>query len=282
MKLIADSGSTKTHWVVLNNQQIISEYHTQGINPYYQSTEGILNILQTELLPKLTAPVANTIVEVFFYGAGCSSPASCATVEAALTPTFINAAITVNHDLLAAARAGCGNQPGIAVILGTGSNSCLYNGSTIIANQPSLGFILGDEGSGAFLGKRLLQQFLYNELPTDLQKAFSNLYPITKENVLEQVYQKPMPNRYAASFAPFIAQHIEHSHLQKLVTDTFHEFFTHHIASYNQYKQYQLAAIGSIAFVFAEQLQTVASQFEIAIHQIIKEPITGLIQFHNA
>ncbi|MCU0442568.1 MAG: hypothetical protein MUE96_09230 [Bacteroidia bacterium] len=281
MKLIADSGSTKTHWVVLNNNEVVLEHHTQGINPYYQNTEAIETLLRAELIPALSPNICSALKQIFYYGAGCSSPSLCTIVENSLRSLIDNADITVNHDLLAAARAGCGNQKGIAIILGTGSNSCLYNGTDIIANQPSLGFMLGDEGSGGYIGKQLLIHYLYRELPTDLAEAFSNTYQLNKENILEHIYQKPMPNRFAASFTPFISKHLAHPYLQQLVSDAFDAFFKHHVSSYNQYQQYPLAAIGSIATVFEKQLRTTAKRYGVNISQIIKEPIQGLIQFHT-
>lgn len=282
MKLIADSGSTKTHWVVLHDNEVVLEHHTQGINPYYQHTEAIETLLLAELMPALSQSIRSSINQICYYGAGCSSPSLCAIVENALRSLFNNVDITVHHDLLAAARAGCGNQKGIAIILGTGSNSCLYNGTDIIANQPSLGFMLGDEGSGGYIGKQLLIHYLYRELPTELAEAFSNTYQLNKESILEHIYQKPMPNRFAASFTPFISKHITHPYLQQLVSDAFEAFFKHHVSSYNQYQQYSLAAIGSIATVFETQLRATAKEYGVSISQIIKEPIQGLIQFHSS
>ena len=281
MILIADSGSTKTEWVLLDQQGIVAELYTQGINPYFQSVEQIADVIKMELLPQL--PISNIpfITELFYYGAGCSSPEKCDMIREPLTLTFTNAHIDVDHDLLAAARAACGTNKGIAAILGTGSNSCLFDGKNILANQPSLGFILGDEGSGGHIGKELLKQFVYSELPADLYSLFMREYLLTKEVILENIYKKPMPNRYAASFTRFAGKHINHPHIQQLVMDSFTEFFKRHISSYPEYSTYTLSAIGSVAHIFNVQLATVANQFDITLQQTLQKPMEGLIHYHT-
>lgn len=281
MILIADSGSTKTEWVLLDKQQVLAELYTQGINPYFQTVDQIASIVTDELLPQLPASHISLITHVFYYGAGCSSTEKCAMVHHPLTHTFSKAQVEVDHDLLAAARAACGTQNGIAAILGTGSNSCLFDGKNIMANQPSLGFILGDEGSGGHIGKELLKQYVYSELPADLYELFIREYMLTKEIILENIYKKPMPNRYAASFTRFVGKHIAHPHMQQLVLDSFTEFFRRHIASYPDYQTYSLSAVGSVAFIFNEQLQTVANNHSVRIERIIQKPMEGLIHYHT-
>lgn len=281
MKLIADSGSTKTQWVLIEQNQVIGDYQTQGINPYYQSAGQIENVFANELLPQLDANVTEQISRIYYYGAGCSSLEQCEKVHKTLAKYFSKATIEVNHDLLGAARAACGAKAGIAAILGTGSNSCLYSGLNILANQPSLGFILGDEGSGGHIGKNLLSQFVYKELTPELHLAFEQTYALTKEMILENIYQKPMPNRYAASFTRFVAEHIKHPQMTELVQHSFSEFFKHHICSYQNYSQYSLSAVGSVAFVFEKQLREVAKQFSITITSVIQNPMEGLIRYHQ-
>jgi glucosamine kinase len=281
MILIADSGSTKTEWVMLDQQRVVAECYTQGINPYFQSIEQIAAVIADELIPQLPATDVPLTTHVHYYGAGCSSEPKCEMVRIPLTQLFTRATIEVDHDLLAAARAACGTHKGIAAILGTGSNSCLFDGKNIIANQPSLGFILGDEGSGGHIGKELLKQFVYSELPSDLYQHFMREYMLTKEAILDNIYTKPMPNRYAASFARFAGKHIGHPHIQQLVTDVFHEFFKRHISSYTDYTSYPLSTIGSVAYIFKEQLQAVATQFNVTLQQTIQKPMEGLIHYHT-
>ncbi|MES2779345.1 MAG: hypothetical protein V4651_05545 [Bacteroidota bacterium] len=281
MILIADSGSTKTEWVLLEQQRVVAELYTQGINPYFQTVEQITTVITEELLPQLPITDAPLVTHLFYYGAGCSSPAKCDMVHLPLTQTFAKAIVEVDHDLLAAARAACGTNRGIAAILGTGSNSCLFDGKNIIANQPSLGFILGDEGSGGHIGKELLKQFVYSELPADLYELFIREYMLNKEIILDNIYTKPMPNRYAASFTRFAGKHISHPHIQQLVMDVFTEFFKRHISSYPDYTTYPLSTIGSVAYIFKAQLQTVARQFNVTLQQTIQKPMEGLIQYHT-
>jgi glucosamine kinase len=280
MILIADSGSTKTEWVLLNNRQTVAEVYTQGINPYFQDEAQIATIIQQELLPYFASINLAEVKNIFYYGAGCSTPEKCASVQYPLEQSFQHAAVKVDHDLLAAARAACGAEKGIAAILGTGSNSCLFDGTTILANQPSLGFIMGDEGSGGYIGKELLKQFLYHELDPTLHTTFLQLHSLTKEIVLEHVYKKTMPNRYAASFVPFVAQHIHHPQMQELVKDAFDAFFGRHIASYETFQSHPLSAVGSIAFVFKNQLEEVAKKYAVTINKIIQKPMEGLISYH--
>jgi len=281
MILIADSGSTKTEWLLLNGKQQIAEAHTQGINPYFMTEEQIHHILVNELIPQLSAAKSTDIQQVFYYGAGCSSSQKCAMVVHPLSTLFSNATIMVEHDLLAAARAACGTKMGMAVILGTGSNSCLFDGKHIVKNQPSLGFILGDEGSGGHIGKELIKQFLYKELPAELQYKFEQTFHFDKDEILNTIYKKPMPNRYAASFVPFVANHIAHVHMQQLVSDCFSEFFKRHILSYSQFTQTPLSAVGSIAFIFKQQLIKTAAKFNVSIATIIQKPMEGLIAYHT-
>ncbi len=281
MILIADSGSTKTEWVLLQHNQVACTAHTQGINPYFQNSAQIEDIIRHELLPALVPHQPEQITQVYYYGAGCSSPEPVTTVFKPLGHFFKDATIEVQHDLLAAARAACGNRPGIAAILGTGSNSCLFDGNQILANQPSLGFMLGDEGSGGYIGKQMLRKFLYREFPPELYEAFASDYELTKEIVLDNIYKKPMPNRYAASFTPFAGKHINHPQIHELVVQSFTDFFRHHITSYPQFESYPLCAVGSVAVAFETQLREVCTSFNMQLKQTLKQPMDGLILFHT-
>lgn len=281
MILIADSGSTKTEWILLKDKHTVAEVYTQGINPYFLDKGQVTTIINEELLPALLSIDLTGIKQVFYYGAGCSTPEKCAVVQRPLEQAFQHASITVTHDLLAAARAACGNAQGIAAILGTGSNSCLFDGTAIVANQPSLGFIMGDEGSGGYMGKELLKQFLYRELDEKLHVSFVNKYALNKEIVLEHIYKKSMPNRYAASFVPFVAQHIQHPQMQDLVKGAFDVFFGRHIASYESFTTHPLSAVGSVAFIFKAQLEEIALKYGVTVRQVIQKPMEGLISYHS-
>jgi glucosamine kinase len=280
MILIADSGSTKTEWVLLHNGAVAAEVYTQGINPYFQDQTQVSQIIRGELLTALDAAGTHPVSQVFYYGAGCSAPDKCAVIRQPLEEAFRQASVKVDHDLLAAARAACGDREGIAAILGTGSNSCLFDGTTILANQPSLGFIMGDEGSGGYIGKELLKQFLYGELDQQLHQAFYDKHQLTKEIVLDHIYKQPMPNRYAASFVPFVAEHIGHPQMEELVTGAFAVFFGRHISSYDSFQRYPLSAVGSVAAVFSEQLKKAAHMYAVNIQQILRKPMEGLIRYH--
>lgn len=290
MILIADSGSTKTEWVILEDGKKLPEIFTQGINPYFQNGKDIGKILHEELLPKLNFPITNSHVfsetleqknfKLYYYGAGCSNSENCNMVKNSLQKVFTNAEITVEHDLLAAARALCGNEKGIAAILGTGSNSCLFDGKNILANNPSLGFLLGDEGSGGHIGKELLKMFVYNELHAQLRQDFIETFDLDKEKILDQVYHKPNPNRYCASFMPFIAKYRDDLQIKEMVKVSFKEFFKRHITKYENYEQTPFNCVGSVALIFKEQLMEVADEFGVKVNRVIKNPMEGLIEFH--
>jgi len=278
MILIADSGSTKTDWRLIDSDKKITQLRTGGLSPYHLSGEEIAAVVSNEFKGRSET---KEIAEVFFYGSGCSNKEKNETVTKALSQTFANAAIHVDHDLIAAARALCGKEPGIAAILGTGSNSCLYDGEKITAHVSSLGYILGDEGSGAHIGRKFLQSFLYDELPADQKKKIIEKYPISVDMVLDTVYRKPQANQYIASFGDIVHKNITHPFLVKLVYDCFEEFFTHHICKYDGYNKLQLHAVGSIAYFYGDILKAVAVDKGIAVGRILQSPIAGLTLYHS-
>jgi N-acetylglucosamine kinase-like BadF-type ATPase len=280
MILLADSGSTKTEWVLLQDGKPLAVVFTQGINPYFQDEHAIEQIIREELIPALRAHQLSPGLPVYYYGAGCSNEEKCAMVKRSILKHFEGAAVTVEHDLLAAARALCGTQKGIAAILGTGSNSCLFDGRNIVANNPSLGFLMGDEGSGGYIGKELLKMFVYNELDKDMRTDFIEAYHLDKEKILDEVYHRPNPNRYCASFMPFVAAHKEHHQVKELVKAAFHEFFKRHITKYEDYGHVPFHCVGSVAVIFREELEEAAKDFGVQVHRIIKNPMEGLIGFH--
>ncbi|MFN7013387.1 MAG: N-acetylglucosamine kinase [Bacteroidia bacterium] len=280
MILIADSGSTKTDWRLIDDKNKIHQANTQGINPYFVSTDDISKILENELLPALPTFIENEKIEIHFYGAGCSSIEKCNEVKLGLEKIFKHAQIIVEHDLLAAARALCGYNEGLAAILGTGSNSCYYNGKYIVQNQPSLGFILGDEGSGAYLGKQLICDFLNDEMPNEIYDRIKERFKLTKDEVLENVYKKPFPSRYLASFSKFIYQNLKHDYCNQLVIDAFRLFFNRHICKYPRKGELPLGIVGSVGFYYSNIISRIADEKGIPMGKVLESPIAGLTLYH--
>jgi glucosamine kinase len=276
-KLVADSGSTKTDWRFIKADGTIEQARTAGFNPYYQTTEEILAELQAHLKPT----IQHQIDEVHFYGAGCSAADKVKIVEDALSVIFPEANVFVEHDLLAAARALCGHEPGIACILGTGSNSCLYDGEKIVDQLPNLGFWLGDEGSGGYLGKRLIQDFIHKEMPQDLWLKFEKRYKVDRDILLDHLYKKPFPNRYAASFAKFLFDNRSTPYAYKLVYDAFDEFFKKSVNKYENYQSYRIHFTGSVAFYYNDILRQLASDRGVVVKNILETPIAGLTLYHS-
>ena len=293
MILIADSGSTKTDWRLIDDDKHIHQFTTIGFNPYWQDTETIYAELKNNLLPKIKEvkskiqdprskpETLNLKLEtVFFYGAGCSTSAKTKVVEDALKKCFSDSIIEVQHDLLAAAHALCGNDAGIASILGTGSNSCYYDGKKIAEHMDSLGFLLGDEGSGAHIGKTFIQAFLNRELPKQIEQQFSERYKLSKEEILDTVYKKPMPNKFMASFSKFVYQNIKEQYMVDLVVGCFNQFFDKHICKYTKYKEVPFHCVGSVGFYYSNLLRRVAEQRGIKVGKIIETPIAALTLYH--
>jgi len=274
--LIADSGSTKTHWCVVDDRFVVKEIFTKGINPFYQTEAEIADEIERGLLPELKGIEVGS---VFFYGAGCAFPDKKLLVKNALIAHFPVAAVEIESDLLGAARSLFQNQKGIACILGTGSNSCFYDGHEIIQNVSPLGFILGDEGSGAVLGKLLIADCLKNQLPEWLGEKLLDEYDLTPAIILDNVYKKPFPNRFLAKFTPFLLEHIEEPAIFNLVFDSFDAFFVRNVQQY-PLEDVQVGFVGSIAHYFRDTLEIVASERAIEIAEIVQSPMEGLKNFH--
>jgi N-acetylglucosamine kinase-like BadF-type ATPase len=279
-QLIADSGSTKTDWRLVGSDGKILAFQTDGINPYYQTTEQITDMLRMQLLPVLPE---SAVSAVFFYGAGCSGPAVNPIVVDALRVVLPTAqTVDVNSDMLGAARAAAGHEPGIVCILGTGSNACCYDGRQIERGILSLGFWLGDEGSGGYLGKTLVRDFFQERLPADLRNAFQDRYALDRPTLLENAYQKPFPNRYFASFTPFLSQNIEHPHVVGLVTDAFESFLTTYVRRVPEANAWPVHFVGSVAHYFAELLQRTVSQTGLIMGRVLPAPAERLVVFHKS
>lgn len=275
--LIADSGATKAEWCLLNDGKK-KTFLTAGLSPYFLTGNAITDIVRQEVLSKLK----NLNVDaIFFYGTGCANKDNAATVKKALNSLFKNATITVNTDLMAAARAVCGNEKGIACILGTGSNSCYYNGRTIQKNSPGLGYVLGDEGSGAYLGKKVIQYYLYNTFDEDLRALFDAKFVTTPVEILDRVYKQPLPNRYLASFAMFLAENRGHYMIENIIEDGLNDFFFQHLNKYNEVWKHPVHFVGSVAFGFKDVIQNLCASYEFELGTVLKNPMPGLISYHN-
>lgn len=276
MILIADSGSTKTEWNLIDDGRRVCSIRTPGTNPYFQTPAQIREVIADRLYPALTS---YKVEAVFFYGAGCAFPEKNKGVEEALA-AFFPVQIEINSDLAGAARALCGRQPGIACILGTGSNSCLYDGTSITEHIPPLGFILGDEGSGAVLGRRLIGDCMKRQLPASLCEKFMRQYALTPEILLEKVYRQPFPNRFLASLTPFLLENIGEPAVYSLVYDSFRTFFTRNVMTYTRYDRYPVHFTGSIAYYYRDVLREAATALGLTIGKIEQAPMDGLVAYH--
>jgi glucosamine kinase len=278
MILIADSGSTKTEWRSIDVEGKIHQYKTAGINPFFQTPDQIEHLMVQELLPQLKEDIST----IYFYGAGCSSKGNIEILNEAFNKIFTDKEVHINHDLLGAARSLCGSEKGIACILGTGSNSCLYDGNFIIDNIPSLGFALGDEGSGAWLGKRLLQDYYGRNMPKNIQNELENVFDLERGAVLDHIYKKPMPSKYLAGYSEYIHQQINEPYYFKLVYDSFVLFISNTVMKYDNYVDLPVHFTGSIAFYYSNILRKAATDLGIYVKNISQNPIAGLTLFHQS
>lgn len=275
MKLIADSGATKTDWCIGRDKADARIVQTQGINPFHQTATHIYKVLTEELMPQLENP--GSITHVHFYGAGCT-PEKAVVVKEELEKCFPGSGIDVQSDLLGAARALCGKQEGIACILGTGSNSCFYDGEQIVKNVSPLGYILGDEGSGAYLGKRLVSDCLKGHLPENVRTSFLKHIGISPAMIIDKVYRQPQANRFLASLTPFLSAHREIPEIKDLLLSCFTEFFRRNVMLYD-YGQVEVHFTGSIAWHFRQEVEESAKALGIRTGKFIKNPINGLMSY---
>lgn len=281
MILIADSGSTKTDWCLCKKGTVLCNIQTQGINPYHQSEEAIEAVLREELLLQLvTLNSKHGTLNIVFYGSGCANENACNRIKEAIYKVLGTTDATIYSDLLGAARALCGHEEGIACVLGTGSNSCLYNGKEIIANVPPLGYILGDEGSSAVLGRRLVGDCLKNQLPEAIRDEFLTEYGLTQEIILEKVYRQPLANRFLASLTPFLSKHREVPEVHSLLVESFVDFFVRNVKQYRR-PWLPIHFVGSIANAFAPELKEAAESLGMELGSIMQSPMEGLIKYHT-
>jgi len=277
VKLIADSGATKAEWCLLKNGRKKTLF-TQGISPYFLNTEQIYQLLEKELKPRLRK---EDIHEIYYYGTGCANPLNARSVKKAISKSFSGAKVEVTHDLMGAARALCGRDKGVACILGTGANSCYYNGKKILKNSPGLGYVLGDEGSGAYLGKKVIQYYLYGTFDDELRGRFDLTYTTNASEILENVYKKPLPNRYLAGYARFLADNRGHYMIENIIEDGLNDFFFTHLCKYREAWSLPIHFAGSIAFGFKDVLQQLCNSYEFELGRVMKNPMEGLIEYHR-
>ena len=277
MILVADSGSSKTDWLLDTPGGAPAEYRTDGLNPYFLTEKEIAKKLHDQLAA-LTA-ISHQITEIYFFGAGCSSPDRHEMVSNALSQVFPKAFVSVDSDLLGSAYATCGRDKGICCVLGTGSNISFFDGEDVAEGKHGLGYVLGDEGSGSWLGKTLVTDFMYGNMPADIAASFYKTYQLDKAAVIKNVYQQPRANSYLASFAKFLngIQYTDYG--QKVLNDSFIEFIETNIKTYPEYQQYNCHFVGSIAYRFSEELKAQCAKNNIHVGKIIQKPIDELLKF---
>jgi N-acetylglucosamine kinase-like BadF-type ATPase len=278
--LIADSGSTKTDWVLVDNGHILVKTQTKGFNPYFQTSTEIYGEIKNYLIPQLNQHL-DSIQQIYYYGAGCSAAEKILIVKEALTSAFGSIELDINHDLLAAARALCGQESGIACILGTGSNSCLYDGKNVIENVPSVGYMFGDHGSGANIGKTFVQHYFDERLPEHLKLSFEKA-GYNREIILENVYKQPMPSRYLASIMSFLLTYSQDDYVKGLIKHCFINFIDTQVSKYADARQLNVNSVGSIAYYYQDILHEALTEKGFGLGNIIKSPIDGLIIYHHS
>jgi glucosamine kinase len=277
MILIADSGATKAAWCLVDGATH-TYLETPGINPYFLKAPQIQDLLQSSLVPQLNGA---EICQVCYYGAGCGKPENVKMIERSLKKVFPQAVVNVATDLAAAAKALCGHAEGVACILGTGSNSCVFDGEKVIKNNPAPGFILGDEGSGAYLGKKVLQHYIYHTFDDDLMQQFQENYRTDYPHILDHVYKQPQPNRYLASFTTFLTANRGHFMIENIIEDGLNDFFFTHLYKYTETWTLPIHFTGSIAWYFKDVLEQLCHAMELQLGNVIKAPIEGLVAYHT-
>ncbi len=276
MWIVCDSGSTKADWAIIKNDGSRETITTIGFNPFYQDSIFIANELRKDFINRVPC---HDVERVYYYGTGIHDKHRASIVKVGLEQIMPNAVITVEHDLLASARATCKDQAGIACIIGTGSNTCLYDGKNIVDNVSNLGFLAGDEGSGSYIGRKLIQSYFYRELPQDLVNSFERMHPEGKTAIKDTLYGENA-NVYLASFTRFLSEHKDHFYVQKLLYDSFEELINRHVRKYAGHTEIPIHFVGSIAFYFEEILRICIVEKGMTLGVVIKKPIDSLVDYH--
>lgn len=278
MVAIVDSGSTKSDWVILDDfKKVFLKTETIGFNPNFINKELIVPEIEKNTS---LSTVKNSVTKIYFYGSGCGVQQNCDIIIEELGKVFIGAEIIVKEDLTAAAYAAYRGKPAIVCILGTGSNSCYFNGETIKIQLPSLGFLVGDEGSGSAIGKQLLRRFFMQKLPADLSSEFEETYKLTVEEALKNMYHTSRPNAYLADFNKFVVERKDHPYLQKMVHDEMLSFFDYQVLPYMESRDAEINFIGSIAYYYEDVLRSAAAELNLNVGQIVQKPIESLVSYH--
>ena len=277
MLLLADSGSTKTDWCYIDAQGTQTRFQSLGMNPYNITKENLNKEIKEKVLYNLPN---NHVKEMYFYGSGCSNPQKKMEMKGIFEQYLPATVIHIEHDLLGAARAACGHKSGVAAILGTGSNSCLYDGEKITANIPSLGYILCDEGGGTYIGKIILRNYLRGQLPQELNSQFRNKYPQTETQILDNLHQGASPAKYLASFASFVIENKSHPYCRKIIQGAFDDFFKMQVTQYANYKDFVLNTVGSVGYYAADILQQIADNYGMRVDKVVKSPMDSLAEYH--
>ena len=277
MILIAESGSTKTDWVLVNNQNEIAMFKTMGFNPFFHSSEFIAEKIKEN---KEFYQASKNAERIYFYGAGCSSNEMNQIVKTGLSLIYPNSLIDVDHDLLACALSTYKGEPAISCILGTGSNSCYFDGQTLREEVPAIAYVLGDEGSGSYYGKQLLRDYLYNQLPKSIKEDFENQFGSNKSDIFKNVYMKPHANVYLASFMKFLNIHYQHEYVINMIQKGMNEFIKIHVCCYPEHKFVKTHFIGSISKIFERELKSAAENNGIILGEIIQKPVDNLVNYH--
>ncbi len=281
MKLVADSGATGTDWAYIDAQNKVFQFRTSGINVSYLSEKELIAIIQNEVIPTLEKKGLFPIHDIYFYGAGCSTPSKQNIMHKTLSLISPNAAIVADHDMLGAAISISHGDKMCVCILGTGSNTCIYNGKTIAKNILSLGYVLGDEGSGTYIGMQFIQQLLKGKVPQDLTDIFFQENHKVPADIVYEVYQAPKMGAYFAAYTYFLKRHIHHPYVENLLKDCFRDFFREQVFQFSECHEYSIGFVGSIAYVFEEQLRAVGLELSLKISAIIQNPIEGLITYYQ-
>ena len=277
VKVVADSSSTRTEWALIDGNTVVERASTQGLNPYFLSRREISHSVRMEL-PQVF--FKRRWEHVHFYGAGCSNDQKKKSVEASLVAQF-KTPVTVESDMLGAARGLLVDKPGIACILGTGSNSCLYDGYKISKNVPPLGYVLGDEGSGASLGKLWLSDCLKGIAPQELRQLFYDKYEVSADKIMDLVYSTPHPNRTLSGYSWFLAENLDNQYVIQLIHNEISRFFSRNISQY-EYRKYPVCFVGAVAVAYSQILKQVADEWGIILSKIIPGSLPGLIEFHSS
>ncbi len=278
MLLIADSGSSKTDWrLVTEEGKTVGAIQTPGLNPYFLSVQEIAAIIKEQILP-----IAYSVDKVYFYGAGCGLPQKIKQVKEAIQYAFpALTTVEVAGDILGAARSLLQDKPGVCCILGTGANSCVYDGANIIDNVPSLGYILADWGGGSVLSKDFISLLLQEKLPSEITEDFRETFGYDRQQILDNIYNKPLANRYLASFTPFLLKYAENALCKEIIYRNFQQFFAYYVQQYKRtMADFKVGMVGSVAFHFSRYLLDVAGSMDISVEKIVKNPMEGLVQYH--